>query len=199
MRFFLLTWIIKKGVKPMINEPSMIIANHTSYLDIFLMYSLFPNHPFVFMGKSEILSYPLIRLFFKKLNIPVHRGDTRKAAQSFIQAKNALANGWSVVIFPEGGIPDENLPCMIPFKAGAFKLAKSAKVPIVSLTFLNNYKLFSDPTQVFGPARPGPSKVVFHPVVSKETVLELSELELSHLVFSQVAEPLIQNGFYPNM
>lgn len=31
--------------------PYLIIANHTSYLDIFLMYSLLPKHPFLFLGK----------------------------------------------------------------------------------------------------------------------------------------------------
>ena len=101
------------------------------------------------MGKSEILSYPLMKTFFKRLNIPVFRNDKRLAAKSFIQAKQALAAGWSIVLFPEGGIPDENRPSMIPFKEGAFKLAKSANVPLVPITFLDNHHIFSDPG-VFG-------------------------------------------------
>jgi 1-acyl-sn-glycerol-3-phosphate acyltransferase len=114
--------------------PYIIVSNHASYLDIFLMYSIIPKHAFLFLGKSEILSYPLMKSFFIKLNIPVFRG-TRKAAQSFVEARNAIKNGWSLVIFPEGGIPDDNNPKMIPFKDGAFKLAKSLKVPLVPMTF----------------------------------------------------------------
>ena len=53
------------------------MANHTSYLDIFLMYSILPKYPFVFLGKSEILSYPLIGTFFKDLNVPVDRKDKK--------------------------------------------------------------------------------------------------------------------------
>ena len=49
--------------------PYIIVANHTSYLDIFFMYSMLPKHPFVFLGKSEILTYPIIRTYFKNLNI----------------------------------------------------------------------------------------------------------------------------------
>ena len=62
--------------------PYVIIANHTSYLDIFFMYSILPKHPFVFLGKSEILNYPIISTYFKNLNIPVYRGDKSKAGRS---------------------------------------------------------------------------------------------------------------------
>ena len=34
--------------------PYVIIANHTSYLDIFFMYSILPKHPFVFLGISRL-------------------------------------------------------------------------------------------------------------------------------------------------
>lgn len=155
---------------PTENEPKIIIANHTSYLDIFLLYSILPAHKFVFLGKSEILSYPLVKTFFKKLNIPVYRKNGIKAARSFIACKKALDNGWSVVIFPEGGIPDTNLPALIPFKDGAFKLAKSCKVSILPLTFENNYRLFSDPETLFGTAYPGLARVHFHPLISKQEV-----------------------------
>jgi len=173
--------------------PYMIIANHTSYFDIFLMYSMLPNHRFLFMGKSEILSYPLVKTFFKRLNIPVYRKDRLKAAKAFIQAKQCVAEGWSIVIFPEGGIPDRN-PQMVPFKIGAFKLAKSCRVPIVPITFIDNYRLFSDPEDLLGPAHPGVSRVHIHPSISAEEVAKLSEQELSDMTFELIASPLIQRG-----
>jgi len=173
--------------------PYMIIANHTSYFDIFLLYSLLPNHRFLFMGKSEILSYPLVKTYFKRLNIPVFRKDRLKAAKAFIQAKQCVAEGWSIVIFPEGGIPDRN-PEMIPFKIGAFKLAKSARVPIVPITFIDNYHLFSDPEDLLGPAHPGISRVHIHTVISAEEVALLSEQELSDRTFALISAPLIERG-----
>lgn len=173
--------------------PYMIIANHTSYFDIFLLYSLLPNHRFLFMGKSEILSYPLIKTYFKRLNIPVYRKDRLKAAKAFIQAKQAVAQGWSVVIFPEGGIPDR-CPQMIPFKIGAFKLAKSADIPIIPITFIDNYHLFSDPEDLLGPAHPGISRVHLHPVISKEEVACYSEQELCDRTFALISQPLIERG-----
>ena len=46
--------------------PIIFLPNHASFLDIFILPSLFPHHPFLFMGKAEILSYPLIRTYFQK-------------------------------------------------------------------------------------------------------------------------------------
>ncbi|MGV3629645.1 MAG: lysophospholipid acyltransferase family protein [Bacteroidota bacterium] len=170
--------------------PYIIISNHASYFDIFLMYSLFPKHEFLFLGKAEILDYPLVKSFFKDLNIPVYRKDRLKAAKSFIIAKQAIRQGWSLVVFPEGGIPDDNLPNMKPFKDGAFKLAKSAKVPLVPITFLNNYKLFSDPDKLLGPASPGICKVYQHDIITTDLIKTMSEEELKEYCYRIIDSPL---------
>lgn len=183
---------VKKIVDSALPEgPYIIAANHSSYLDIFFMYSIMPKHPFLFLGKGEILRYPIIRTYFKGLNIPVHRKDRGKAATSYILAKKAVHEGWSIVIFPEGGIPDTNNPTMIPFKKGAFRLAKALNIPIIPMTFTNNYKLFSDPLNVFGPARPGISHVYIHPFISVEEMSALSEEQLLNQCFSQINKPIL--------
>ncbi len=150
-----------KGINTQ-GKPFVLAANHTSYLDIFLMFSLFPKQPFLFMGKSEILSYPIIKTYFKNLNIPVNRNNKTQAGQAFVKAKSALEEGFSLCIFPEGGIPDLKAPEMARFKDGAFLLAKKTGAPIVPVSLTNNYKLFSDPADFFGPARPGVSHVYVH-------------------------------------
>lgn len=176
--------------------PYLIIANHISYLDIFLMYSILPNHPFLFLGKSEILKYPLIKTYFKRLNIPVFRGNRLKAAKSLIQAAREVKNGWSLVIFPEGKIPDEN-PKMDRFKGGAFQLAKSINVPIVPMTFTTNHKLFSDPSLLLGPAHPGVSKVFIHDFISVEEIKELSQADLMKKCHEIIEKPLLDA--YPEL
>lgn len=173
--------------------PHIICANHTSYLDIFFLYSVLPEYRFLFMGKSEILSYPLVKTFFRNLNIPVYRSNRLKAAKSFIQAKNAMEHGWSIIIFPEGGIPEET-PYLIPFKNGAFQLAKTAKVGIQSLTFCNNYYLFSDPEDITGKAMPGLARIVLHPTINQGTVDEKSVDELKIMVYDQINSCLPQKN-----
>ncbi|WP_240623449.1 lysophospholipid acyltransferase family protein [Brumimicrobium aurantiacum] len=151
--------------------PFVIIGNHTSYLDIFILYSILPHQKFLFMGKSEILKYPLVKTFFKKLNIPVDRKSSIRSAKSFIQAKKCLKKGWSIVIFPEGGIPDE-APKLAPFKDGAFQLAKSSNCAILPITFINHYKFFSEPEDFYGSAMPGLIKIKIHDLISKEEIQE---------------------------
>ena len=161
------------------------------------MYSMLPKHPFVFLGKSEILTYPIIRTYFKNLNIPVFRFDRKKVGVSFQLALEAIEEGWSLVIFPEGTIPEVNIPKMMPFKNGAFKIAKEANVPIVPITFTTNHLLFSDPTMVFGPARPGVSRFYIGKYISKELVAKKSFTELKELCFSRVEAPLKKE--YPHL
>lgn len=197
MRVFCLYGIRKVVSNPLPDGPYVIVSNHSSYLDIFLMHSLLPKYPFLFMGKAEILSYPIIRTYFKGLNIPVYRKDRQKAARSFIMAKRAVEQGWSIVIFPEGTIPETGNPKMLPFKQGAFKLARSLNIPIVPITFTNNYHLFSDPENLLGPAHPGISRVYIHPHVSAEHVQSMSVEALTDHCFDVINEPLLKE--YPEL
>lgn len=195
--FFCLYFIKRIENHPLPDGPFIIVANHASYLDIFLMPSLFPNTPFIFLGKSEILRYPLIKTYFKRLHIPVFRDNKLKAARSVIQAIEQGRKGRSLVIFPEGGIPDEPHPFLGAFKPGAFQIAKGLGFPIVPLTFVNNFKLFSDPEHVLGPAGPGVSKVHIHPFIPKEEVEVLSLQELSERSRATIHAALKQH--YPEM
>lgn len=166
----------KSGPKIELNQPTILVANHTSYLDIFLMFAHFPKHPFLFMGKSEILGYPILRTYFKNLNIPVDRKNKRQSTHAFYQAKKVLEEGFSVVIFPEGGIPDWRPPKMAPFKNGAFRLAKLTGCRILPFSFLNHYLLFSDPSHLLGHARPGVSRIqLFDPIYVNDNLLEVKQ------------------------
>lgn len=201
--FVIWSWIVRvlcfyfvkiKGAEHKPNEPCIIIANHTSYLDIFLLFSVLPKQRFLFLGKSEILQYPLLRRYFKQLNIPVYRGNKLKAAKAVVHAVRATKQGWAISIFPEGGIPEIDFPGVAPFKSGAFQIAKSSKLPIVTMTYLNNWKLFSDPSYILGPARPGISHVVIHEQITVDVVLECSVEELSDICMQLMQNDL--NQFY---
>jgi 1-acyl-sn-glycerol-3-phosphate acyltransferase len=197
MRIFCFYIVSRKKNSLLPEPPYIIVANHTSYLDIFFMYSLFPKNPFVFLGKSEILSYPIIRTYFQDLNVPVFRDNKRKSARSYMEALKKVEEGYSLVIFPEGGIPDNEIPRMRHFKEGAFKLAKSCKIPVIPVTFTNNFKLFSDPTHHHGTARPGVSKVHIHSYIPKEQVIDMPLSDLASLCFYTINQPLLEE--YPRL
>lgn len=172
--------------------PCIFIANHTSFLDIVFMYLLFPTHPFLFLGKAELLKVPLVKTFFKRLHIPVYRNKGGRNAHKALEAADqALKQGWSIIIFPEGGIKEHLVPALQVFKDGAFRLAKNNQVPIVPITFLNNYELLEDPAVKHSVARPGTAQVVVHPIIDAITVTN-TELEVLKLnAFETINAPLL--------
>lgn len=165
--FFTGIVVVQKNKDLLPKTPYVICANHCSYLDIVVMFVVIPN-TFLFLGKAELLKWPIVKIFFRNMDIPVDRSNSIKAKKSLELTKQAVQKGFSIAIFPEGLIPSEEIPKMKPFKRGAFVLAVSQQVDIVPITFANNWKLFATESDLFGPGRPGIAKVIFHsPILTK--------------------------------
>lgn len=176
----------REGVLP--PPPYVACINHSSYLDIIHTYNVLPDY-FLFMGKYELLRWPLFNIFFKGMNIAVNRGNRTEAVRALAKAALAIERGVSVSIFPEGTIP-HTAPRMKPFKDGAFKLAIDRQVPIVPITFLNNWRLFGDPEDPLSRARPGIARAIVHPPIPT-TGLTAADLDnLRRRVFDTIEGPL---------
>ncbi|RME15173.1 MAG: 1-acyl-sn-glycerol-3-phosphate acyltransferase [Bacteroidetes bacterium] len=122
-------------------SPSIVVANHTSYLDI--LFSVFYiKKPAVFMGKAELLEIPLFNIFFKYFDIPVRRQNPKDAVRAFEKAAEWIDKGYCVIIYPEGTISPQGK--LKPFKNGAFRLAIQKKIPIVPAVNLNNWHLLEN-------------------------------------------------------
>tara|TARA_R110002049_G_scaffold302911_1_gene496624 strand:+ start:217745 stop:218623 length:879 start_codon:yes stop_codon:yes gene_type:complete len=120
----------------------MLVANHTSMLDIMLMLKVSKN-PFVFVGKKELVKIPLFGFFYKRVCIMVDREDTKSRTGVYRRAQRRLNQGLSICIFPEGGVPDDESVVLDDFKDGAFKMAIGHKIPVVPITFYDNKRRFS--------------------------------------------------------
>lgn len=120
----------------------MLVANHTSMLDIMLMLRISRN-PFVFVGKKELVKIPLFGFFYKRVCILVDRENSRSRMGVYRRAQRRLDQGLSICIFPEGGVPDDESIVLDEFKDGAFKMAIAHNIPVVPMTFYDNKKRFS--------------------------------------------------------
>ena len=171
------------------NNNFIICANHKSYLDILLMY-LIIDHDFAFLGKSEVLKYPVIRIFFKRgIDIPVYRASRIKAAKSLELAKSEINRGRSIVIFPEGGW-DNSETEMRKFKNGAFKLAIDTGCPILPITFKNNYDIFKDLSDLKGNSKPGLADVVIHEPIETRKLARKDLVSLKNQTFKVIHKEL---------
>jgi 1-acyl-sn-glycerol-3-phosphate acyltransferase len=169
--------------------PYIICANHGSYIDTVLMYCVIPDY-FLFMGKGELLHWPLFRIFFYDMNIPVIKGDAKKPHQAFAKASSSIENGSCIALFPEGTIP-YNAPKLGRFKNGAFKLAVEKQVPILPITFLTNYKIFGEPTEFLSPGCPNTSKVIIHRAIDTKGLTEKDLITLRQRVYDVIEAPLL--------
>ncbi len=118
----------------------MLVANHTSMLDIMLMLVVSKN-PFVFVGKKELVKIPVFGFFYKRVCIMVDRDSVKSRTGVYLRAQRRLDQGLSICIFPEGGVPEEHI-VLDEFKDGAFKMAIAHKIPVVPVTFYDNKKRF---------------------------------------------------------
>lgn len=118
----------------------MLVANHTSMLDIMLMLRVSKN-PFVFVGKKELVKIPVFGFFYKRVCILVDREDVKSRTGVYRRAQRRLNQGLSICIFPEGGVPDESV-ALDEFKDGAFRMAIAHQIPIVPMTFYDCKKRF---------------------------------------------------------
>ncbi len=124
------------------DQPYIFISNHTSILDIMLMAILHKNHPIVFVGKDELAKLPIFGSIYRKICITVDRSDAKSRTRVFKLAKERISQGSSIVIFPEGGIPDDESVILGEFMEGAFMIAIATQVPIVIYSIKGLKKMF---------------------------------------------------------
>ncbi len=108
----------------------VMVANHLSFLDILVLFRLLRH--FKWVSKIEMFRIPVIG-WNMRLNryIALRRGDRRSIAAMMEACRKTLAEGSSVLIFPEGTrSPDGVLQA---FKPGAFRLALEARAPILPI------------------------------------------------------------------
>ena len=167
----------------------VITPNHSSYLDIVILYQTFTQY-FVFMGKKELASIPVFNIFFKKMNITVNRSKASSGKKAMDRCANELDKGHSVVIFPEGTIGDD-VPKMLRFKNGAFKLAIEKQVPVLPITFLTNYKRLEMGGLFSGKAGPGIAKAIIHEPIPTIGMTQKDLSALSDKVFNVINNELL--------
>jgi len=138
----------------------IICPNHASNLDISAM-CLLVKGDCSFMGKEELAEGIVTSLFFRTVDIPVNRESKMSSFRAFKKAMDKLENGVTMIIFPEGKIGDDYPPVLHQFKNGPFRLAIEAKVPIVPVTSLNNWKILWDTGTKHG-SKPGICSVFVH-------------------------------------
>ncbi len=117
------------GHRPTGSAPLLLVANHVSWIDIFVILSALPVR---FVSKSEIRGWPLIGWMSARTGtLFLERGKRRDAARINGQVIDALAAGDTVAVFPEGTTSDGST--VLPFHASLLQPAVQAGANVLPL------------------------------------------------------------------
>ena len=185
-------WITTEGSPRIARDRICIFAvNHSSYLDIPIC-NVSIHHSFRFIGKAELNDMPLFGYMFKRLHIPVNRGSVTESFKSFLHAKQKLKDGTSVLVFPEGTIPDKTKVTLLKFKDGAFRMAIENKVPVVPVTIIGAERALPDNGKFL--LHPSRVRVIFHDPIETAEMTVADAGALNQRVYATMYATLVANG-----
>jgi 1-acyl-sn-glycerol-3-phosphate acyltransferase len=121
------------------NKHSIIVPNHSSYLDAPIVYTIIPQM-FKSLGKIEVARMPIFGLIYKTTVVLIDRSSTMASARSMLAMITVVKQGLNMLVFPEGTFTDEPTPHLLPFKDGAFKLAIDSGTALLPLLLLDSSK-----------------------------------------------------------
>ncbi|MCQ4036283.1 lysophospholipid acyltransferase family protein [Kaistella montana] len=147
------------------NTQYVFISNHTSIMDVMLPCILMPHHPLCYVGKKELVKIPIFGIIYKRICVMVDRSSAKSRADVYRRCAERMEEGQSIVIFPEGGVPDDTSIVLDYFKDGAFILASKHHSPLAVFTFVGLKEMFPfDHSKGY----PGKVKVYFTDILAPD-------------------------------
>jgi len=136
----------------------VFVSNHRSYLDTAAMF-IYTGRRIGLLAKKELLKVPVLGVGMGFVNVmAIDRTNRESAIRTTEAAAKRIQSGVSFAVFVEGtrAKPGE----LLPFKKGAFYMARQAGVPVVPVAIKNSDVLMGKGT---GEARAGTLEMVLLP------------------------------------
>ena len=161
-------WLLLSGVRVKVTglelldpkQTYVFVSNHRSYLDTAAMF-IYTGRRIGLLAKKELLKVPVLGVGMGFVNVmAIDRTNRESAIRTTEAAARRIQSGVSFAVFVEGtrAKPGE----LLPFKKGAFYMARQAGVPVVPVAIKNSDVLMGKGT---GEARSGMIEMVFLPPI----------------------------------
>jgi 1-acyl-sn-glycerol-3-phosphate acyltransferase len=130
------------------DAPSVLVANHASYLDGIIVVAalpgaLSPAGYFSFVAKRELLGPMVPRVYLKRIGAMfVERIDPQRGVEDVRHIVQSVRAGHSTIFFPEGTFT--RVPGLLPFRMGAFTVAAESGVPVVPVSIRGTRSILRD-------------------------------------------------------
>src|SRR5262245_46242608 len=176
-------WLRLSGVRVVVRglelldpkQTYVFVCNHRSYLDTAAMF-VYTGRRIGLLAKKELLKAPVLGVGMGFVNVMAIERTTRESALRTTEAAaKRIQSGVSFAVFVEGtrAKPGE----LLPFKKGAFYMARQAGVPVVPVAIRNSDVLMGKGT---GEARSGEIEMVLMKPI--DTVGLTSDDDIDRLV-----------------
>jgi 1-acyl-sn-glycerol-3-phosphate acyltransferase len=123
--------------------PGVLVCNHVSFVDAVVLGVISPR-PMVFLMDHRIFKTAALGWFFrlcKAIPVAPQKEDPQAYERAFIRAREVLANGDLLCIFPEGAITKDGQ--LQPFKGGIMKILEGhEQVPVIPSALHNLWGSF---------------------------------------------------------
>src|SRR5215212_6135031 len=177
-------WLVLSGVRVKVKglelldpkQAYVFVSNHRSYLDTAAMF-IYTGRRIGLLAKKELLRVPLLGIGMGFVNVmAIDRTNRESAIRTTEAAAQRIKSGVSFAVFVEGtrAKPGE----LLPFKKGAFYMARQAGVPVVPVAIKNSDVLMGKGT---GESRAGTMEMVFMKPI--DTVNRTTDDDIDRLVF----------------
>lgn len=149
----------KEHIDP--NKRYIVIANHSSFLDIPLLAILFGT-PLSWVLKDSLLKIPILNIaFLLGVGIPIPRGNAKKSQEQLNQRAKMLKKkiNPNILIYPEG--TRSKTGEIGEFKKGFVRLMRNEEMDLLPITLCGVYRFCS--SQQWPPNPHSRLKIVIHP------------------------------------
>ena len=147
----------------LVDQPQIFIANHQGYYDIFTLAG-YLTVQLRWVSKAVLFRVPFMGWAMRAAGyIPVERNNRKQSYQAFLNTLEAIKEGSSVVIFPEGTRSEDG--SIGVFKKGSQLLAQRAKVPMVPVAIIGTRDIIRKGSLLF---HPGTVRIIISPCIALE-------------------------------
>lgn len=125
------------------NEAVLFVGNHRSYFDILVAYANVDRIT-GFVAKRGMLKAPILRTWMIFIHcLFLDRKDIKQGLKTILKGAEAIKNGVSIFIFPEG-TRGEIEGQLNPFKEGSLKMAQKSHCKIVPVALSHTAAIWED-------------------------------------------------------
>jgi 1-acyl-sn-glycerol-3-phosphate acyltransferase len=122
------------------NQPSIILMNHSSLLDIPLIESVFNQYPHIWVS-NDYTGIPILGLILSRMNVVVKKNNPKDTFALIRKISLLIKNKKRhLFIFPEGTRHSDGK--IHPFLGGFYILAKTFQRPVIPIAIHGMHKIF---------------------------------------------------------